>query len=272
VAIKFLQPELAQVVGPKRFLREIEIAAQLTHPHVVPLYDSGEIDGRLFYVMPYLAGESLRDRLERERQLPLFDALAIGRQVASALEYAHARGVVHRDVKPENVLLYEGEALVLDFGIARAVSAAQATRITGTGLVVGTPEYMSPEQALDESVDARSDQYSLACVVYEMLAGEAPYAGRTPHSILAKRLVDPVPSVRRLRGTVPPEVDRAVSRALARVPADRFPWIATPRSDSPPRTPRCPASSWRSRASCRRTTRSRAPRATPSSRCVRRRS
>jgi serine/threonine-protein kinase len=226
VAIKFLQPELAQAVGPKRFLREIEIAAQLTHPHVVPLYDSGEIDGRLFYVMPYLAGESLRDRLERERQLPLFDALTIGRQVASALEYAHARGVVHRDVKPENILLYEGEALVLDFGIARAVSAAQSTRITGTGLVVGTPEYMSPEQALDEAVDARSDQYSLACVVYEMLAGEAPYGGSSPHSILAKRLVDPVPSVRRLRGTVPPEVDRALARALAKAPAARFPSAA----------------------------------------------
>ena len=226
VAIKFIQPELAQAVGPARFLREIEIAARLTHPHIVPLYDSGEIDGRLFYVMPYLGGESLRDRLERERQLPLFDALAIGRQVASALEYAHAHGVVHRDVKPENILLYEGEALVLDFGIARAVSAAQATRITGTGLVVGTPEYMSPEQALDEGTDARSDQYSLACVVYEMLAGEAPYAGPSPHSILAKRLVDPAPSVRRLRGTVPSEVDRAVVRALAKAPADRFTSVA----------------------------------------------
>jgi serine/threonine-protein kinase len=225
VAIKFLQPEVAQVVGSARFLREIEIAAQLTHPHIVPLYDSGEMDGRLYYVMPYLGGESLRDRLQRERQLPLADALAIARQVASALEYAHARGVVHRDVKPENILLYEGEALVLDFGIARALSAAQATRITGTGLVVGTPEYMSPEQALDETIDARSDQYSLACVLYEMLAGEAPYAGPTPHSLLAKRLVDPVPSVRRLRGTVPPVVDRALSRALAKVPADRFPSV-----------------------------------------------
>src|SRR5688500_929507 len=169
VAIKLVHPELAQAVGKERFLREIEIAAQLTHPHIVPLFDSGEVDGRLFYVMPFLDGESLRQRLDRERQLPIPDAIEIARRVASALDYAHARDVVHRDIKPENVLLYEGEALVTDFGIARAVSAAQSERITGTGLVVGTPEYMSPEQALDEGADARSDQYSLACVLFEML-------------------------------------------------------------------------------------------------------
>jgi serine/threonine-protein kinase len=180
VAIKFIQPELAQAVGAARFLREIEIAARLTHPHIVPLFDSGESDGRLFYVMPFLEGESLRDRLQRERQLPVHDALVIARHVASALEYAHARNVVHRDIKPENVLLYEGEAMVADFGIALAASAAASPRITGTGLVVGTPEYMSPEQALDEGTDARSDQYSLACVLFEMLAGEAPYAGSSP--------------------------------------------------------------------------------------------
>jgi eukaryotic-like serine/threonine-protein kinase len=222
VAIKFIQPELAQAVGAARFLREIEIAAQLTHPHIVPLFDSGEADGRLFYVMPFLEGESLRDRLRRERQLPVHEAIAIARHVASALEYAHARNVVHRDIKPENVLLYEGEAMVADFGIALAVSAAASPRITGTGLVVGTPEYMSPEQALDEGTDARSDQYSLACVLFEMLAGEAPYSGPSPYSILSKRLVDPVPSVRRLRSTVPAVVDRALTRALARVPVDRF--------------------------------------------------
>jgi serine/threonine protein kinase/Flp pilus assembly protein TadD len=222
VAIKLVHPELAQAVGKERFLREIEIAAQLTHPHIVPLFDSGEVDGRLFYVMPFLDGESLRQRLDRERQLPIPDAIAIARGVASALEYAHARNVVHRDIKPENVLLYEGEALVTDFGIARAVSAAQSARITGTGLVVGTPEYMSPEQALDEGADARSDQYSLACVLFEMLAGEAPYSGATPYSILSKRLVDPVPSVRRLRSTVPLVVDRAIARALCKTPADRF--------------------------------------------------
>ncbi|MFL5620787.1 MAG: protein kinase domain-containing protein, partial [Gemmatimonadaceae bacterium] len=225
VAIKFIQPELAQAVGAARFLREIEIAAQLTHPHIVPLFDSGEIDGRLFFVMPFLEGESLRDRLQRERQLPVHEALVIARHVASALEYAHARNVVHRDIKPENVLLYEGEAMVADFGIALAVSAAASPRITGTGLVVGTPEYMSPEQALDEGTDARSDQYSLACVLFEMLAGEAPYSGPSPYSILSKRLVDPVPSVRRLRSTVPAVVDRALTRALAKVPVDRFPSV-----------------------------------------------
>ena len=227
VAIKFVHPELAQAVGTERFLREIEIAAQLTHPHIVPLFDSGEVDGRLFYVMPFLDGESLRQRLDRERQLPIPDAVGIARGVASALEYAHTRNVVHRDIKPENVLLYEGEALVTDFGIARAVSAAQSARITGTGLVVGTPEYMSPEQALDEGADARSDQYSLACVLFEMLAGEPPYSGSTPYSILSKRLVDPVPSVRRLRPTVPLVIDRAIARALARTPVDRFPSAGT---------------------------------------------
>jgi serine/threonine protein kinase/Flp pilus assembly protein TadD len=222
VAIKLLEPELAHAVGPERFLREIEIAAQLNHPHIVPLYDSGDANGYLFYVMPYIEGESLRHRIDREKQLPIDDALAITRHVASALDYAHARDVIHRDIKPENILLFEGEAMVADFGIALAVSAATTRRITGTGLVVGTPEYMSPEQALGEGADARSDLYSLACVVYEMLAGEAPYAGPTPHSIIAKRLSDPVPAVRRLRGAVPMAVEDALKKALAKLPSDRF--------------------------------------------------
>jgi serine/threonine protein kinase/Flp pilus assembly protein TadD len=226
VAIKLLQPELAHAVGPDRFLREIEIAAQLNHPHIVPLYDSGDVNGYLFYVMPYIEGESLRHRLDREKQLPIDDALAITRHVASALDYAHARDVIHRDIKPENILLFEGEAMVADFGIALAVSAATTRRITGTGLVVGTPEYMSPEQALGEGADARSDLYSLACVVYEMLAGEAPYAGPTPHSIIAKRLSDPVPAVRRLRGAVPMAVEDALKKALAKLPSDRFASLA----------------------------------------------
>jgi len=177
VAIKLLEPELAYAVGGERFLREIEIAAGLNHPHIVPLFDSGNADGQLFYVMPFLEGESLRDRLERERYLPIDDAVSITRQVASALDYAHVRNVIHRDIKPENILVYEGEAMVADFGIALAATAALAPRITGTGLVVGTPEYMSPEQALDEGADGRSDQYSLACVLFELLAGEPPYSG-----------------------------------------------------------------------------------------------
>src|SRR5919112_4632564 len=226
VAIKLLDPQLAQAVGGDRFLREIDIAARLSHPHIVPLFDSGDVDGQLFYVMPFLEGQSLRDRMERERYLGVDDAVAITRQVASALEYAHARDVVHRDIKPENIMLYEGVAMVTDFGIARAAVAAAEPRITGTGLVVGTPAYMSPEQALDERLDGRTDQYSLACVLYEMLAGEPPYGGTSTHSILAKRLMDPVPSVRRLRGTVPAVVDAAIMRALAKVPADRFQSIA----------------------------------------------
>jgi serine/threonine protein kinase/Tfp pilus assembly protein PilF len=223
VALKVLRPEVAAVVGPERFLREVEIAAGLNHPHILALYDSGGADGFLFYVMPYVEGESLRHKLEREKQLPLEDALAITQRVAAALGYAHAHHVIHRDVKPENILLYEGEAMVADFGIALAVSAAADERLTQTGLVVGTPEYMSPEQAMSErALDARSDVYSLACVLYEMLAGEPPYTGPTAQALIAKRLVDPVPSVRRLRATVPPGVEQALIKALARAPADRF--------------------------------------------------
>ncbi len=223
VAVKVLRPELASVLGPERFLREVEIAARLNHPHILALYDSGEADGFLFYVMPYVKGESLRHRLEREQQLPIDEALGITRQIASALDHAHAQDVIHRDVKPENILLYEGEAMVADFGIALATSAAAGERLTQTGLAVGTPEYMSPEQSVGErALDARSDVYSLACVLYEILAGEPPYTGRTAQAVIAKRLTDPVPAVRRLRTTVPAAVEQALMKALAKTPADRF--------------------------------------------------
>ena len=223
VAVKVLQPELAATLGPDRFLREIAVAATLNHPHILALYDSGEADGFLFYIMPYIKGESLRQRLEREHQLPIDQALGITRQVASALAHAHTQDVIHRDVKPENILLYEGEAMVADFGIALAVSAAAGERLTATGVLVGTPEYMSPEQSIGErALDARSDVYSLGCVLYEMLAGEPPYTGTTAQAVIAKRMTDPVPAVRRVRDAVPPGVDQTLMRALARTPADRF--------------------------------------------------
>jgi serine/threonine-protein kinase len=223
VAIKVLRPELASVLGPDRFLREVEIAAKLNHPHILPLYDSGEAGGFLFYVMPYVKGESLRHKLARETQLPIEEAVAITRNAALALDHAHAQGVIHRDIKPENILLYEGEAMVADFGIALAVSAAAGERLTETGLLVGTPEYMSPEQSMGErALDRRSDVYSLGCVLYEMLAGEPPYTGPTAHAVIAKRMTDPVPAVRRLRDVVPAAVAEALTKALARVPSDRF--------------------------------------------------
>ena len=242
VAVKVLRPDLAALLGPERFLREVEIAARLNHPHILALYDSGEADGFLFYVMPYIKGESLRVKLEREKQLPVDEALAITRQVASALGHAHAHQVVHRDIKPENILLHEGEAMVADFGIALAVNAAADQRVTQTGFAVGTPEYMSPEQGAGErTLDARSDVYSLACVLYEMLAGEPPFSGPTAQALIAKRMVDPVPAVRRLRSTVPPGVDQALLRALAKAPADRFASMAafmdaltTPAQPRPP--------------------------------------
>ncbi len=223
VAIKVLRPEIASLLGPDRFVREVEIAARLNHPHILALHDSGDADGFLFYVMPYVAGESLRHRLDREKQLSLDEALAITRQVASALAHAHAHNVIHRDVKPENILLHEGEAMVTDFGIALAVSAAADDRLTQTGIAVGTPAYMSPEQAASErALDARSDVYSLGCVLYERLAGEPPYTGSTAQVLIAKRLVDPVPAVRRLRAAVPVGVEQALTKALAKVPADRW--------------------------------------------------
>jgi serine/threonine protein kinase/Tfp pilus assembly protein PilF len=222
VAIKVLRPELASLLGPERFVREIEIAARLNHPHIVSLYDSGGAEGFLFYVMPWITGESLRQRLRREKQLPVDEALRLTLQVATALHHAHSRGLIHRDIKPENILLHEGEAMVADFGVALVASAA-GDRMTATGLALGTPEYMSPEQAAGEpNVDARSDVYGLACVLYELLAGEPPYTGVTAQAVIAKRFTDPVPAVRRLRPTVPPAMEQAVMKALASVPADRF--------------------------------------------------
>ncbi len=223
VAIKVLRPELAAAVGADRFLSEIKITARLSHPHILPLLDSGENDGLVFYVMPLVEGESLRDRLNRERQLPLDDALDIARDVAAALSYAHGHGVIHRDIKPENILQHAGEAVVADFGIARAVTVAGGERLTDTGLSLGTPQYMSPEQATaDRHLDARSDIYSLGCVVYEMLAGEPPYTGPTAQAIIAKLMTERPVRLRTVRDTVPEPIEQAIMKALAKVPADRF--------------------------------------------------
>ncbi len=226
VALKVLHPELAATLGPERFRREIAVAAKLQHPHILSVHDSGETPaGQLWFTMPYVEGESLRDRLRRERQLPVDDALRITREVAGALDYAHAHGVIHRDVKPENLLLTaQGEALLADFGIARALAATtDGTGLTETGLAVGTPQYMSPEQAAGErTLDARSDVYALGAVCYEMLAGEPPFVGSSAQAIVAKMLSSEAPSVRVLRPGVVSALDDALHRALARVPADRW--------------------------------------------------
>src|SRR5689334_1098374 len=223
VALKVLSPNLAASLGTDRFLREIEIAARLAHPHILSLHDSGQADGLLYYVMPYVEGESLRGRLIRERQLPLDDALRISREVADALDYAHGRDVVHRDIKPENILFQAGHAVVSDFGIARAIRVAGVKRFTGSGIAVGTPGYMSPEQAAGvEQLDGRSDLYSLACVLYEMLAGDPPFTGWSAQAILARQAGEPVPRLRTVRDTVPEWLEQVVTKALARAPADRF--------------------------------------------------
>ncbi len=223
VALKVLRPELAAAIGPERFVREIEIAARLSHPHILPLYDSGESDGTLYYVMPYVPGESLRERIDREGKLPVAETVRLTDEIASALSHAHEQGIVHRDVKPENVMLSGGHAVVADFGIARAVSAAGGARLTGTGLAVGTPAYMSPEQAFgDESIDGRSDVYALGCVVYEMVSGRTPFAGATPQALIAKHVVDTAPSLRSIDADIPLYVERAVSKALAKEPVRRF--------------------------------------------------
>ena len=223
VALKVLSPELGAVLGGERFLSEIRVTANLQHPNLLPLFDSGEANGLLYYVMPYVAGESLRARLDRERQLPIDEALRIADAVANALDYAHRQGVVHRDLKPENILLHDGQPLVADFGIALAVSKAGGHRITQTGLSLGTPHYMSPEQATgDRQVDARSDVYSLGAVVYEMLVGEPPHTGSTAQAIIARVLTERPRSIRSSRPSVPEEVEAAVLCAVEKLPADRW--------------------------------------------------
>ncbi|HYC30775.1 MAG TPA: protein kinase [Gemmatimonadales bacterium] len=224
VALKMLHPELAASLGPERFQREIKLAARLQHPHVLTVLDSGETAGRLWFTMPFVEGESLRERLRRERQLPADAALRIATEAARGLEYAHQHGIVHRDIKPENILLTrDGSTLVADFGIARALSASGDEKLTETGVAVGTPAYMSPEQAAgDRDLDARTDIYSLAAVLFEMLAGEPPYTGATTQALMVKRLTEPAPSVRAVRPNLPEAVDGAIRKALSPVPADRF--------------------------------------------------
>jgi tRNA A-37 threonylcarbamoyl transferase component Bud32 len=224
VAIKVLRREVAALIGAERFLKEIETTANLQHPNILPLFDSGQVDGTVFYVMPFVAGESLRDRLIRETQLPVTDAVRIAVEIAEGLDYAHRHGVIHRDIKPDNVLFHDGRALVADFGIALAESGDDgATRITKTGMSLGTPQYMSPEQAAGEhGVDARSDVYALGSVVYEMLAGEPPFSGPTTQAILARVMTEEPLPVSLQRKTVPPHVEAAVARSLEKLPADRF--------------------------------------------------
>src|SRR6266576_952416 len=223
VALKVLRPELAAVLGIERFLSEIRVTAHLQHPHILPLFDSGQAGGLIYYVMPHVEGESLRHRLEREKHLPIEEAVALASGVASALDYAHRHGVIHRDIKPENILFQDGEAVVADFGIALALSAAAGSRLTETGLSLGTPQYMSPEQATgDRLIDARSDIYSLGAVLYEMLAGEPPHTGPTVQSVIAKVVTARPRPLRQLRESVPPHVEAAVLKALAKLPADRF--------------------------------------------------
>src|SRR6185503_15559864 len=222
VALKVLDPELGAVVGKERFLAEIRVTAKLQHPHLLPLFDSGEADGQLFYVMPYVRGESLRDRLRRDKQLSIDEAVRITAAVGGALDYAHRHDVIHRDLKPENILLQDGHPLVADFGIALAVSVAGGARITQTGLSLGTPQYMSPEQATgDRSLDGRTDIYSLGAVLYEMLTGDPPHTGSTAQAIIAKVITERPQPIRTVR-EVPRPVEAAVLKALARSPADRF--------------------------------------------------
>src|SRR3954471_5760813 len=223
VAIKVLHPDLGAALGAERFLAEIRTTARLQHPHILPLLDSGEAAGLLYYVMPYVTGETLRDRLTRERQLPIEDAVRIACEVADALGEAHVHGIVHRDIKPENILLRGGHALVADFGIALAVQTAGGQRMTQTGLSLGTPQYMSPEQAMgDRTIDARTDIYSLGAVTYELLTGDPPFSGSTVQAIVAKVLTERPTAPTAVRDTVPPSVERAVLTALAKLPADRF--------------------------------------------------
>ncbi len=224
VALKVLRAELSAILGAERFLKEIRTTANLQHPHILPLHDSGEAGGVVYYVMPYVEGESLRDRLSREKQLPVEEAVRIGREVASALDYAHRHGVVHRDIKPENILLHDGQALVADFGIALAAARTEgSTRLTETGMSLGTPQYMAPEQAMGErEVTPKADIYALGCVVYEMLAGEPPFTGPTAQAIIARVMSEEPRSLTLQRRSVPPHVEAAVLMALEKLPADRF--------------------------------------------------
>ncbi|MEO8450199.1 MAG: serine/threonine-protein kinase [Gemmatimonadota bacterium] len=219
VAVKVLHPELAASIGEDRFEREIRVAAKLHHPHILGLYDSGTAAGLLFYVMPLIRGESLRDRLEREGQLPIDEAIQITLEVADAIGFAHKQGVVHRDIKPENILLANGHAVVADFGIARAEGGPQM--LTPTGVVVGTPMYMAPEQMLGDAVGPPADIYSLGCVLYEMLAGEPPFSGRAAHVVMARHAMERVPSVRIVRSAVPEQVEAAIFAAMSKAPGDR---------------------------------------------------
>jgi len=223
VAVKVLHPDLAASIGAERFLREIQITARLSHPHILPLYDSGAADGFLYYVMPYVVGESLSDLMEREKQLSLEEAIRITREVAEALAYAHSMGLVHRDIKPDNVMMSGGHAIVADFGIARAVSEAGGDKLTQTGMAVGTPAYMSPEQAAgEENVDGRSDIYSLGCVLYELVVGQVPFTGPTPMAVMARHSMDQVPPPHIMRQTVPEDLEDVIYVAMAKAPADRF--------------------------------------------------
>ena len=227
VAIKVLRPEVAAALGADRFLREVQIVAKLSHPHILQLHDSGEAEGLLFFVMPYVEGETLRQRLERDGRLPVDTAVQLAAEVAAALAYAHQHGIVHRDIKPENILLHAGQAVVSDFGIARAIDSAGGaatarTALTSTGIAIGTPPYMSPEQVCGEAVDGRCDVYSLGCVLYEMLAGDPPFTGPSAQAVLARHTSDPVPSLRKTRADVPAALEQIVTTALAKLPADRF--------------------------------------------------
>ncbi|HMV31832.1 MAG TPA: serine/threonine-protein kinase, partial [Gemmatimonadales bacterium] len=222
VAIKVLHPELAATLGPERFDREIKFAAKLQHPNILGLFDSGDADGLLYYVMPFVYGESLRERLERDHMLPVDFAVHVALEVADALGYAHMLGIVHRDIKPENIMLSGGHALVADFGIARAVTeAGSSQKLTETGMAVGTPLYMSPEQSVGDTVGPTSDIYSLACVLYEMLAGHPPFSGSNARQIMARHAMEQVPSIQVVRDTVPDQVEDAIMAALNKVVADR---------------------------------------------------
>jgi serine/threonine-protein kinase len=223
VAVKVLKPELAESLGPDRFLREIETVANLAHPHILPLHDSGEVDGFLFFVMPFVRGDSLRIRLTKEKQLPIEEATRLTREIASALAYAHEEGVIHRDVKPGNIMLEAGHAVLADFGVAHAVTELSDDRITRTGTSVGTPAYMSPEQVTGErSLDQRSDQYALGCVLYEMLAGQPPFTGPTGDVVVRQHLTAEPPNITAIRPGVPTQVVTTLERALSKTPADRF--------------------------------------------------